>query len=126
MAGNSKNVLVPYHVINAVTMGGSITGAATNIQYLDNVSVQLIFTGTPTGTFTIEGSLNYSENPYDHSQINAGTWTAITLPTTASASGAAGDILIDLNQLSFPWIRIKYTRSSGTGTLDAYVSAKAV
>lgn len=126
MAGNAKTVLAPYHVIAATSMTGNITGTPTNIQYLDNVSIQLNFTGTPVGTFTIQGSLDYTQQGIPGVATNTGNWITITLPATASASGAAGNILLDLNQLSFPWIRIVYTVSSSTGTLDAYISGKAV
>ena len=123
MAGNSKNALTPFHVINAQSMGASITGSPTNIQYLDNCSIQLNFTGTPTGSFSIQGSLDHAANALTGVEQTAGNWIEFT---GASATGAANNILIDLNQLSFPWIRIVYTRVSGTGTLDAYISAKAV
>lgn len=122
MAGNSKNALTPYHVINAVSMGATITGAAVNIQYLDNISIQLIFTGSPVGTVSLEGSLSYAQSSTG-AVINAGTWTPLGVTYAISA---AGDLLIDLNEMSFPWIRIKYTRSSGSGTLDGYISGKAI
>ena len=106
-------------------MSGNITSDPTNIQFLDNVSMQLNFTGTPTGTFTVQGSLDYQQtSPFAKAAI--GNWIDITLPTTPAAAGSANQILIDMNQLSFPWIRVKYTASSGSGTLNAYISAKAV
>jgi hypothetical protein len=123
MAANSKNVLPPYHVINATSMAASITGAATNIQYLDNVSVQASWTSTPVGTIAIEGSLDHSANPITNQTINAGTWTTIL---SYAAGGAAGGFLQDMNNLSFPWIRVSYTRSSSSGTLDVYISGKAI
>lgn len=125
MAGNSKNALGPYHLMNAVSMGASATSSAVGIQYLDNVAIQLNFTGTPTGTFAVQGSLDYSQTSTG-TVINAGNWIPLTLASSPVASGAAGTILLDLNQLSFPWVRVVYTRSSGTGTLDSYISAKAV
>lgn len=121
----SKRILAPYHVISAQSMTGDVTGAATNIQYLDNVSIQLNFTGTPTGTFSIQGSLDHAESS-PGVVTNAGNWIAITLPTSPAASGSAGNILIDMQELSFPWVRIVYTHASGTGTLDAYISGKSI
>lgn len=96
-------------------MGGDITGTAMDISGLDNIGVQLVFTGTPTGTFTIQGS---NDNT---------TWANITTsPTTISASGSASDHLISLSGLPFHYLRVKYTRASSTGTLNAYVTGKAV
>lgn len=107
-------------------MGGSITGTPTNIQYLDNVSVQFVYTGTPTGVLAIQGSLDYSQGT-GGTVLAAGNWTTIPLsPAITQPAGAGGVCLVDLNQLSFPWIRLIYTRTSGTGALDAFVSGKAV
>lgn len=124
MAGNSKNFLPVIQVITAGDMSANVTGPATNISYLDNVAMQLNFTGTPTGTFSVEGSLDHKE--YNGQIVSAGNFIPLSLATTPVASGAAGQILLDLNQLSFPYIRIVYTRTSGAGSLDAYISAKAV
>lgn len=126
MAGNSKNALYPYHFIVAQTIATNYTSNPVNIQFLDNVCIQLNFTGTPTGTFAVQGSLDYSQNALTGVQTNAGNWVPIALPITPVASGAAGTILLDLNQLSFPWIRVVYTASSSTGVLDGYIGAKAV
>lgn len=125
MAGNSKNFLSPVKVIDAGDMSqATITSSVTDIRYLDNVSIQCIFTGTPTGSFALEGSLDYLR--VNAQVTNSGTWTPITLSSTPAASGSAGNILLDLNQLSFPYIRIVYTKSSGTGVLNVYISGKAV
>lgn len=102
-------------------MAGSITGSVVGIQYLDNVAIQMEFTGSPVGTLAVQGSVNYAQNAQG-TVTNTGNWITFT----TSAVAAAGDVLFDLNQLSFPWIRVIYTRSSGTGTLDGYISAKAV
>lgn len=125
MAANSKNALTPHQIITAGDMTGNITSDPTNIQYLDNVSIQLNFTGTPTGTFSVQGSLDYQQaSPY--AKAVTGNWIDLTLSPAPAASGSASQILLDLNQLSFPWVRVVYTFSSGTGSLDAYISGKAV
>lgn len=122
---STKNVLSPHQIVTSGDMSGNITSDPTNIQFLDNVSMQLNFTGTPTGTFTVQGSLDYQQtSPFAKAAI--GNWIDLTLSPSPAATGSASQILLDLNQLSFPWIRVKYTRSSGSGTLNAYISAKAV
>lgn len=103
-------------------MTGNITSNAVNIQFLDNVGIQLNFTGTPTGTFAIQVSADFLQ--FNGNVQNAGNW--ITLPITAVAAGVANQIYLDINQLSAPYIRVAYTFGSSAGTLDAYVTAKAV
>lgn|SRR5574343_709044 len=125
MAANSKNALAPHQIITSGDMSGDVTSDPTNIQFLDNISIQLNFTGTPTGTFSVQGSLDYQQtSPF--AKAATGNWIDLTLSPSPAASGSASQILLDLNQLSFPWIRVKYTRSSGSGTLNAFISGKAV
>ena len=126
MAGNSKNVLLPYRFIVAASMGADITSNPTNIQYTDNAAVQLNFTGTGVGVFSVEGSVDHAVNSMTNLQTVVGNWIPVTLDPVPVASGVDGQILIDMKELSFPWIRVVYTRTSGTGTLDGYISAKVV
>lgn len=106
-------------------MSGNVTSAISNIQFLDNIGFQLHFTGTPTGTFSVEISANYAQDSQGV-VTNVGNWVALNLSSSPAASGAAGDIYLDLNQLSAPWIRVKYTFASGTGTLNGWIAAKEV
>lgn len=123
-----KNRLEPYHSIQAGNMSGTLTSSVTTISGLDNVAIQLSWTGTPTGTFQVQGSLDYSAPnlAYGGPVLNAGVWTPLAFSTPPVASGAAGSIFLDLNQLSFPYIRVVYTPTSGTGSLDMWISGKAV
>lgn len=109
-----KLSLPPFHSIASGDMSGNLTSKVSDISNADNVAIQLIFTGTPTGTFAVQGSLDKN------------TWTALSLSPTPGATGVAGNILLDLNQLSFPYIRVVYTASSGAGSLDMWISGKMV
>lgn len=99
----------------------TITSQITNIKNFDNVFYDIQFTGTPTGTFTISISSSYDpiSNP-----------NAIFIPLVFSsapvASGAAGQIGIDINQEGAQWVKLSYTNTSGSGTLNAYISGKSV
>lgn len=109
-----KNVLVPTSVITSGDMSqATVTSLTTNVQYMDNVSYEAAWTGTPTGVLVIQGS---------HTGVN---WNTIVTASPAP-SGSAGSQLFDLNQLSFPLVRMLYTRTSGSGTLNATVSVKEV
>lgn len=93
-------------------MSGNITSSETDVSYLDNIGIQLIFTGTPTGTFSVEGS------------NDGATWTALDFGTTIAASGAAGSHLLNINQCPYMKLRTVFTFVSSTGSLDAYISGK--
>jgi hypothetical protein len=117
------NVVFPVKVISAGNMGAaSITSSVLNIQNQDNLGIQFIWTGTPTGTFGFEVSLNHKEGPNGNTLVE-GDWSPIAIPGIV-ASGSAGNAYVGLNQVGAPFIRVTYTRTSGTGTLNAYISAK--
>jgi hypothetical protein len=123
----NKNVLKPVALVSAGDMSGNITSDAINIQFLDSVSMQLAFTGNPTGTFAVQGSLDYYASPADPDAVLVpGTWTSLTLSPVPVAAGSADNILIDMYGLSFPYIRLVYTSTSGSGTLTANVSGKSI
>lgn len=118
-----KNSIGSARVVTNASMAADVTSLITNIQFLDNIYYQAIWSAgsTPVGVITVEVSASY-----DPTTNTAGTWDALTLPVTANVSGNSGSISLDLNQLSMPWIRLKYTRTSGSGTLNVYMSAKEV
>lgn len=119
-----KNTLEGSQVITAQSMGADVTSAITCIQWLDNITYQCNFTGTPTGTFSVHGSVDHQE--VNNVVVRAGTFVPITLDPSPVASGSAGSVLINLNQLAFPYIKLVYTRTSSTGTLNAYISGKEI
>lgn len=114
---------------NNMTGTTAITGKAVHIFGLSKASFQAIWTGTPTGTFTVQVS-NYPGNVYndDGTIISSVTWTTLTSPaawTALQPAGAAGNADFSLADLSQRWIRPIYTNTSGTGTLTfVYGSAR--
>lgn len=116
-----------YHMITNGAMTGTsvITSPAVHILNLDNVYMQLDFTGTPTGTFDVQVSGDHREDQ-EGNVLVAGHWISLVLSPVPAAAGSANDIGIDLNQLGAPWIRVVYTNASGTGVLNAFVSGKGL
>lgn len=114
-------------LISAGDMSADITGPATIIQRLPGISYDLAWTGTPTGTFLIQVSNTYAQNA-DGSVANAGNWSDLpssafvgTIPAPAGSSGTG---FIDVMGTEAYAVRIKYTYSSGSGSLTVYACAK--
>ena len=107
----------------------TITSAVTNIEFLDNIGVQLEWSGAPVGIFQIQVSIDYNQDSFGN-VLNAGTWVPIIFPSPISGSdiptSSGSPIYIDMNQLSAPWIRVVYNGASGTGTLNAWIAGKMV
>jgi hypothetical protein len=109
-----KNILKSYQNITSGDMTTTLTSPSTNIQWQDNIGIQFNFTGTPTGNFFVDVS------------VDAVNWIPLTFSTSPVASGSAGSIYLDLNQLSSPNIRVRYVPTSGSGTLNSFITAKEV
>ena len=110
---STKRVLDFDKLIVDGDMSASITADGTNILYTDRVGYQIDWTGTPTGDFTVEVS-----NDED-------TWVELTLSTAIAAGGSADSAFIDV-ETAAKFVRLKYTRSSGTGTLNVHITAKSI
>jgi len=108
-----KKVLEPYLLVSAGNMSADIISASFNVKNINDIGMQLVFTGSPTGSFFVQAS------------VDGNTWGSITTsPASISAAGAGGNHEIDLEGYSFPYIRLFYDFTSGTGSLNVYISGK--
>ncbi len=121
----------PMSVITNGTMAGNITSSPTIISNTTVASYALSWTGsTPIGTAAVQASNDYSL--YANGTVdNPGTWSTLTLDYGGSAvqsipiTGNTGTAFIDMQQIGAYAIRLVYTATSGTGTLQCTVVAKA-
>jgi hypothetical protein len=121
-----KNFLEPHVSVSAGDMSlATITSDVTCIKFLDNLGIQLSWTGSPVGTFDVQVSNDYSDGK-GASKANAGTWSSLGLNPPVSASGSAADAYLQLQQICAPYIRVVYTKTSGTGSLTVVISGKAI
>lgn len=106
-------------------MATNITSPVIKCANLDNVAIQLDWTGTPTGVFAVQTSVDHAEDNLGNPSV-VGTWINIPLSAAITASGAPDDAHISLNQLPGSYIRVVYTATSGAGTLSMYVAGKGI
>jgi hypothetical protein len=118
-----KNVLTTnIPVIKNQSMAASFNGPPTSITYLDNLMIQIVYTGTPTGTFAIQAS-----NDYDPDISPATTnWITLPLSGTPTAAGSGDSIDIQMTGVGSPWIRLAYTASGGAGNLNMWINGKSL
>ena len=109
----SKRTLDYAELIVDGDMSGDITSASTNILHTDRVGYQLVWTGTPEGTFSVEVS---------NDEV---TWAELTLSASINGGGAADNAFIDI-ETAAKYVRCKWTNSSSTGTLQAHITAKSI
>lgn len=121
----AQNPIWSVHFVTNASMASTINSSALSMKFQDNAYFQLVWTGTPTGTFNIQISNDHMQDDRGNVQ-NAGNWETVTLNTAITASGSGDTAGIVVNGIAAPWIRLNYTASSGAGTLNAYFSAKGV
>lgn len=112
MGSKATNI---FHLItNGVMTGTStITSATQSINKMDNVGLQVEWTGSAVGTISVLCSI-------DNTTFNALTFS----PLLTQPAGTAGSYLIDLNQVPFPYIQVQYVNASSTGVLNVWMSSK--
>lgn len=97
----------------AMASTNTIYTQIVDISRMDNMGLEITWTGTPTGTFSVMVS---------NSGIN---FYALTFnPILAQPAGAPGGYAIDLNQLPFKYLMLQYINASGSGVLTAYGQVK--
>lgn len=111
-----KNVVKSYKMIDAGDLSGDITSESTSVINLDKASIHIVWSGSsPSGTINVQAKNG-----------DKGTWRSLDFGTTISVSGNSGEHDIILNELPFDEIRVVYTSTSGTGTVDAVLTAKVI
>ena len=112
-----KKVIYPVTLFNAAN--GVMTGTNTiqsipmSIENVDNIRIQLAWTGTPTGTISVQMS-------GDGVQYDALTFN----PLLAQPAGAPGQYAIEINQTGALSMILQYVNASGVGALTASYTAK--
>lgn len=128
----SKNVSLPFKTIDSVSVSAAvtITSSVTSLINYDAVSLQFMWSGPLTGSLDIQGSLDYKTGlAQGLGGPNPGTWTSITqsAPNTLPITVASGSsqVLVNMSQIAFPWLRTQYVHGSGSGILSGWVSSKS-
>lgn len=108
----------------------SLNGQALPLTNMFCFAIQVVFTGTPTGLFFLEGSADQcSYNTAKPTQGLPTNW--LFVPNSDFTVTAAGDCMWNYEASpGFNWVRVCYTdSSSGTSTAvitDATINAKGM
>jgi len=107
-------------VTNGDMSAASITSSMVSINQAFGFSIQGVMTGgPPTGTAKLQGSCD----PFvDLTGTGVTNWTDITGSSVAIA--AAGTFLYNVVDCEYNWVRLVYTRTAGSGTLNVRINVK--
>jgi hypothetical protein len=93
-----------------VSLSSDWTSEPVYIYQIVALAIQLVFTGSPVGNFTLQCSNDeYSSN------LAPQNWT--TLDGSAQSITEAGNHTWNIQDAGYRWIRVVYTRTSGSGNL---------
>ena len=98
----------------AVTTAGGAVGEQWDISVTDNISYEISWTGTTLGVLKIEAS------------ISGQIWYEIPGIAWVQPAGSPGNILVNLSQQAYQYVRMTYTRTSGTGTITSWFATKTL
>lgn len=113
--------IIPKNTIMNTTLNSNPIQLLLTYSY----AIQIVFTGTPTGTFKLQASCDAAANAVStglYTGINAPVnWTDI--PNTSTMISSAGNVLFNIQDVGYNWVRINYADgSSGMATSIITVS----
>ena len=92
----------------------SVTSNQTSGLYMDNIGIALTWSGSPVGTMVIQQSNDGS------------TWLDLDFGAVINIDNTTSNHFIYINQFPGDYIRAVYTKTSGTGTLNASLTMKQI
>lgn len=104
-------------------MAGDVVGPWLKKDGVNVVSFQAAWTGDPAGAWAVDVSNDGEVADEPSGKLGA---TALTLPASISAgdpAGAAGNFYFDV-EVAAAWIRLRYVRASGTGSISVGVNGQ--
>jgi len=122
----------PIQILTNGNMAGSVNSIGVDLNQVALYSIQASWSGsTPVGTLTLEVSndivpvASSSSSPVGSDPAaNVVNWSTYTGSST-SVNGN-GNFLWNVTDVGYRWVRVKYTRVSGSGTINVTYSGKGV
>lgn len=123
----------PFLLVNAQSTAANFTSPVYEVLEVDVEAIQVNYTGSPAGTFAIQGSVDYNAIQLPNGTfnvLNAGNWANLYFSINGGTPAASvavpanpSPIIFDIYGTGVNYLRIVYT-GSGAGSFSAYVCAK--
>ena len=91
-------------------MTGNLTSAVTDLSRVDGYAVYAIWTTGPVGTIKLQASVDGV--------------SFIDYPNSETPVNGAGNVIWEVTTAFYDKIRVVYTYTSGTGTLNVQINGK--
>ncbi len=125
---NNENLLLVGGVQQTTDMSSSFNMKPVWLGHIVNYSIQVVFTGTPGGNFTLQASCDPGHpNAASDAEKYADVVNWTTVADSAFTVSAAGDVMYNVQNTGYEWVRVVWTQTSGSGTItSARVKVKGV
>ncbi len=91
----------------SVSISANATLEEVCVEHISDYSIQLVFSGTaPTGTFSLQ---------YSNDDVDPTNWTDDS--DSEQDITAGGNLMWNVENAGYKWVRVKYARTSGTGNI---------
>ena len=109
----TRRFIQPYQIVTDGDMSANITSPSVDISNVDDISIVYDWVGTsPIGTLIVQ--VKNGDSP----------WSQLDISPPASVLNNSGNNNIQITNVSFKELRLAYNHTSGTGTLNAYLTGK--
>jgi hypothetical protein len=108
-------------LLSAGDVTASLNSQPLLLAHAIGYAIQYVITGSPVGSIKLQGSNDPVPDAIYTAPVPA-NWTDISGTTTAIS--AAGDGVFNANGVYYNWVRLVYTKTSGTGALTVVGNAK--
>lgn len=105
------------------SMASSFNDTPICVEYMVGLSIQASWSGTPTGALKLQASNHAFDQNVNNGILAAPIWTDIP-GSSVSLTGSAGTQMWDISEVYYEAIRVVYTASSGTGSIQLYYLGK--
>ncbi len=105
-----KDNLLKFPIFTTQDLDVDSQSIISNIQWLDNIGIQVNITGTPEGSFVPQISIDYARD-LNGNVTDPGNWVDLAGAAISVSAGSPDTLYFDLNQLSASWIRLAYTNT---------------
>lgn len=110
--------------MNNVNVATSQTSSAYWLKEVYGVAIQAVFTGSPVGVISLEGSCDAGSQLPNEPILGTGVNNWTTIADSPQNVTGAGSVTYNFTGVFYKWIRVVYTATSGTGNMTVTVNSK--
>lgn len=89
------------------------------VGHVSQYAIQIVATGVPVGVFKLQVSCDLGPRDSNAAQTGQGLTNWSDLTDATAAVSAAGISFLNIADAGYDWVRVVYTKTSGTGAISS-------